>query len=177
MFESIVLSCTNNSFICIDWELSVALTPPNITDEERILSEITGNTLLVYWYLLKKGRDSCGVREVQRTLGFSSPSSASYQLEKLRQLGLVCKDQSGNYQVSKVVKIDLMSAFIFFGGHAFPKHLVYASATSIMILLFITFFSHALSPIVVIALVPATLAAAIFWYETLKIWRRNPSRK
>jgi len=153
------------------------LTPPNITDEERVLSEVTGNTLLVYWYLLKKGRDSCGLREVQRTLSFSSPSSASYQLEKLRQLGLVCKDQSGNYQVSKVVKIDLMSAFIFFGGHAVPKHLVYASATSIMILLFITFFNYALSPIVVTALMPATLAAAIFWYETLKVWRHRPSRR
>jgi len=153
------------------------LTPPDISDQERILSEVTGNTLLVYWYLLKKGRGSCGVREVQRTLGFSSPSSASYQLEKLRQLGLVCKDQSGNYQVSKVVKIDLMSAFIFFSGHALPKHLVYASATSIMILLFITFFSHSLSPVVVTALMPATMAAAIFWYETLKVWRHRPSRR
>lgn len=151
------------------------MTPLDITDEERILSEITGNTLLVYWYLLKKRRDSCGVREVQRILGFSSPSSASYQLEKLRQLGLVSKDQSGNYQVSKVVKTELITAFIFVDGHAFPKHLVYASATSILILLFITFFSHALSPTVVIALMPATLAAAIFWYETFKVWRHKPS--
>lgn len=151
------------------------MTPPNITDEERILSELTGNTLLVYWYLLKKGQDSSGVREVQRTLGFSSPSSASYQLEKLRELGLVSKDRSGNYQVSRVIKAGVISAFIFFGGHAFPKYLIYASATSIMILLFITLFIHALSPMIVAALLPGTLAAAIFWYETLKVWRHRPS--
>lgn len=153
------------------------MTPTNITDEERILSELTGNTLLVYWYLLKKGRDSAGVREVQRALGFSSPSSASYQLEKLRELGLVSKDWSSDYQVSRVVKAGVISVFIFFGGYAFPKHLVYASVTSIMILLFITLFSHALSPIVVTGLLPGILAAAIFWYETLKVWRHRPSRR
>lgn len=151
------------------------MSPPEMTDEERMLSELKGNTLLVYWYLLKKGRGSCGVREVQRVLGFSSPSSASYQLEKLRELGLVSKDQSGDYQVSRVVTAGVISAFIFFGGHAFPKYLIYASATSIMILLFITLFIHALSPMIVAALSPGTLAAAIFWYETLKVWRHRPS--
>ena len=153
------------------------MSPPKITDEERMLSELKGNTLLVYWYLLKKGRDSCGVREVQRALGFSSPSSASYQLEKLRELGLVSKDQSGDYHVSRVVKVDVVSAFIFIGEHAFPKYLVYASIMSLMILLFITLFVHNLSLITVAALLPGTLAAIIFWYETLKVWRHRPSRK
>ncbi len=141
---------------------------PKINDEERILSELRGSTLLVYWYLLKKGGGSSGVREVQRALGFSSPSSASYQLEKLRELGLVSKDHSGDYQVSRVVKVGVLSAFIFFGGHAFPKHLFYASATSLMILLFV---------MVVAALLPGILAAVIFWYETLKVWRHRPSRR
>lgn len=151
------------------------MSPSKIIDEEKILSELKGNTLLVYWYLLKKGRDSCGVREVQRTMGFSSPSSANYHLEKLRELGLASKDQSGHYQVSRVVKDDTLNAFISCGGHAFPKYLVYASATSLMIFLFLILFIHALSSIMVIALLPGALAAAIFWYETLKIWRRKPS--
>jgi len=150
---------------------------PKITDEERILSELRGNTLLVYWYLLKKGSGSSGVREVQRALGFSSPSSASYQLEKLRELGLVSKDHTGDYQVTRFVKAGVISAFVFFGGHAFPKHLFYASATSIMILLFVTLFIHVLSPTVVAALLPGILAAVIFWYETIKVWRHRPSRR
>lgn len=155
--------------------VSLVLTPSTITDEEKILSELKGSTLLVYWYLLKKGRDSFGVREVQRALGFSSPSSASYQLEKLRKLGLVSKNQSGDYQVSRVLKVGVISAFKFFGGYAFPKHLAYASLTSLMILLFIALFIHALSLIVVTALLPGILAAAIFWYETLKVWRHKPA--
>lgn len=148
-----------------------------ITVEERILSELRGNTLLVYWYLLKKGRGSSGVREVQRALGFSSPSSACYQLEKLRELGLVSKDHSGDYQVSRVIKAGVINAFIFFSGYAFPKHLLYACATSLMILLFTTLFSYALSPTMVVALSPGILAAIIFWYETLKVWRHRPSRR
>ena len=150
---------------------------PKITDEERILSELRGNTLLVYWYLLKKGRGSSGVREVQRALGFSSPSSASYQLEKLRELGLASKDHSGDYQVSRFIKAGVISAFVFFGGHAFPKHLFYASATSLMILIFIILFIRSLSLIVTAALLPGILAAIIFWYETIKVWRHRPSRR
>jgi len=150
---------------------------PRITDEERVLSELTGNTLLVYWYLLKKGQGSSGVREVQRALSFSSPSSACYQLEKLRELGLVSKDRSGDYQVSRVLKAGVISAFIFLRGYAFPKHLFYASATSIMILLFLTLFIHALSLVLMVALSPGIVAAIIFWYETLKVWRHKPSRR
>ena len=175
MFESIVLNFTSYpSFLCIG--VSVVLAP-KIADEEKILSELTGNTLLVYWYLLKKGRNSSGVREVQRALGFSSPSSASYQIEKLRNLGLVSKGQSGDYQVSRVVKVGVISAFVFLGGYAFPKHLLYASATSVMILLFIVLFIQALSPMVIAALSPGILASAIFWYEAIKVWHRRPSRR
>lgn len=173
MFENIVLKLYDWFYLC--GRVSIVLSPLKITDEERVLSELKGKTLLVYWYLLKKGRGSCGVREVQKALGFSSPSSAFYQLEKLRQLGLVVKNRSGNYQVSRVVKTDVMSAFIFFGGCAFPKYLFYALATSLMILLFIGLFSHVLSLIMVAALLPGALAAAIFWYETLKVWHLRPS--
>lgn len=152
------------------------MTPPRITDEERIVSELKGSTLLVYWCLLKKGRNSSGVREIQRALGFSSPSSASYQLEKLRELGLVVKNPLGDYQVSRIVKTDLISAFLFIRGHAIPKHLVYASVTSMMLLLIVTVLFHTLSPIVMAALLPGILATAIFWYETLQVWRHRPVR-
>jgi DNA-binding transcriptional ArsR family regulator len=154
-----------------------SLSSSEISDEERILSELKGNTLLVYWYLLKKRHSSAGVREVQRVLGFSSPSSANYQLEKLRKLGLVSKDQAGNYQVCQVVKTGVISTFIFLGGHAFPKYLIYALTTSMMILVFIALSLSSFSLITVAALLPGTLATIIFWYETLKVWRNRPSSK
>ena len=44
------------------------------SDEEIIESELKGKTLLVYMHILKNPGDPVGVREVQRELGFSSPS-------------------------------------------------------------------------------------------------------
>lgn len=148
-----------------------------ITEEDRITSELVGNTLIVYLYLLRKGRKSSGPREVQKALGFSSPSSASYQLEKLRKLGLIDKVQSGDYQVMKVVKTSVISAFVFFGGRAFPKHLIYAIVTSVMILFFVSVFVRYISLMMGLALLPGILAAAIFWYETVKVWRQPSLRR
>ncbi|MBT7914802.1 hypothetical protein HN588_12945, partial [Candidatus Bathyarchaeota archaeon] len=42
--------------------------------EAIIESELKGKTLLVYMHMLKKPGTKVGVREVQRDLGFSSPS-------------------------------------------------------------------------------------------------------
>ncbi len=147
----------------------------NTLDERKVITELRGNTLLVYWYLLRKRQNPAGVREVQRALGFSSSSTASYHLEKLTELGLVAKDSFGNYKVSRVVKVGVTSAFLFVGGFAFPKHLLYALTTSLLILLFILFFISILSPMVMLALLPGMMAAGIFWYETVKVWRHRPS--
>lgn len=144
-------------------------------DERKVLAELTGNRLRVYWYLLKKRQNPAGVREVQRSLGFSSPSTASYHLEKLRELGLIAKDSFGDYKVSRVVKVGVMSAFLFVSGFAFPKHLLYASATSLMVLFFILFFINTLSMMMIFALLPGIIAAGIFWYETVKVWQSRPS--
>lgn len=55
-------------------------------DDAHIESELKGKTLLVYMHILKAGHETVGVREVQRTLGFSSPSVAAYHLQKLQDL-------------------------------------------------------------------------------------------
>ena len=145
-------------------------------DERKVLAEVTGNTLYVYWYLIKKKRNPSGVREVQKALGFSSSSTADYHLQKLLDLGLVDKDSGSNYRVKKVVKVGVMNSFLFVGGRAFPKHLIYSILTSAMILLFVLLFAQVLSLIVFVALSPGILAAAIFWYETLYVWKHRPSK-
>ncbi len=66
------------------------------SDDEIIAAELKGKTLLVYMYLLRSNDPDVGVREVQRSLGFSSPSVSSYHLNKLRELGLV--DRLGTLQ-------------------------------------------------------------------------------
>jgi len=63
-------------------------------------SELKGKTLLVYWHLLKSPGLKVGVREVQRKLGFSSPSVAVYHLDKLMSLGLVEKTMTSTMCLS-----------------------------------------------------------------------------
>jgi len=138
--------------------------------------EISGNTLRVYWYLLKK-RQSCGVRETQRALGFSSSSTAHYHLEKLTYKGFLTKDSYGNYKINEEAKIGLISAFVFFRGFMFPKQLLYATATSIMCVFFVALFWKTLTLTVILALSPGIMASGIFWYETVKVWRSLPSFK
>ena len=143
-----------------------------INEDKR--EEISGNTLRVYWYVLKK-RENCGVREVQRALGFSSSSSAHYHLEKLADKGFLIKDKYGNYQVDTKVKTGSISPFILIHGFIFPRQLFYALATTVMNVFFLTVFWGFLTLIVVLALAPGILACIIFWYETVKLWLSLPS--
>ena len=149
--------------------------PSEKLSEDKLFSELRGNTLSVYWYFLTRRRNPIGVREVQRALHFSSSSTADYHLKKLIGLGLIDKDSFGNYKVKRVVKVGIISAFLFVGRFVFPKHLIYSIITSAMILLFLLSFAEMLSLIVFVALLPGILATVIFWYETLTVWKRKPS--
>ena len=139
-------------------------------------AEISGTTLLVYWYLLKKRR-SCGVREVQRALGFSSSSTAHYHLEKLEYKGFLTKEANGGYRVNDKVKIGVTNPFVFVRGFMFPKQLIYATATMVMCIFFVAFFRESFTPTILLALSPGILASILFWYEAIRLWRSLPSFK
>jgi DNA-binding transcriptional ArsR family regulator len=145
---------------------------PETFDERRVQTELSGNTLSVYWYILSKRRSSMGVREIQRALGFSSSSTAHYHLEKLRDLGLVDKNSLGDFNVTRIVKVGILQAFVFAGGHVFPKHLIYAVATSLMLFVFASLYVNSLTPLLIAALSPGVLATIIFWVEAIMVWRR-----
>jgi hypothetical protein len=144
------------------------------TANENKQEEISGNTLRVYWYILKK-RESCGVREIQRALGFSSSSSAHYHLEKLAAKGFLIKNKYGSYQANNKVKTGIISPFVFIHGFIFPRQLFYAMVTTIMNILFLIFFWRILVLTVALALAPGILACIIFWYETMKLRPSLPS--
>ncbi|MBO3753267.1 MAG: hypothetical protein FGF53_00060, partial [Candidatus Brockarchaeota archaeon] len=102
--------------------------------EEELEYKLRGKTLQVYLYLIRSGReDSYGVREVQRALGFKSPSIASYHLEKLRELGLLVKDEKGDYRVAKEVNIGLLKLYIKIGELRLPRFLLYACFITSMV--------------------------------------------
>ena len=58
--------------------------------------ELEGNTLSVYAYVAKEGRP-VGTRDVTRGANLSSPSVAHRHLQKLEALGLLEKNEYGDY--------------------------------------------------------------------------------
>ena len=141
-------------------------------DEEKIASELKGNTLRAYWALMNAKDGVLGVRELQRRLGFSSPALASYHLNKLADMKLVAKER-GDYRLVREVKVGVLKQFIKLGTFLLPRYVLYATMfTTLLIYLLVnlrefTFYSA-------LALVLGVLGTVIFWYETIRVWRQKP---
>ena len=144
---------------------------PSAGDQrDKIEYELRGKTLKVYLYVLKQGKP-IGVREVQRELGFSSPSVAYHHIEKLTRLAIIEQDNLGNYVLSKKVDPGILQAFVNVGKFSLPRLGFYA-----------VFFTTVAAAYVVVdysyldlyALVGTVGAAAAFWIEAVRIWRRKP---
>lgn len=143
------------------------------SDEEIIESELKGKTLLVYMHMLKRPNNPVGVREVQRELGFSSPSVSSYHLNKLLDLGLI-ENVYGDYKLVRDIKVGVLRQFITLGGLMLPRYLFYAVLMTSMLITYIFqrpfYLTQESITTIVMGLVPST----ILWYETVKIWRERP---
>ena len=140
--------------------------------EENIESALKGNTLRVYWFLLKSPNDMVGARETQRALKFSSPALAVYHLDKLIELGLAEKT-NGEYRLVKAVNVGVLKQFIRFGALMLPRHFLYATMFTTLLIFFLIQFKRAdFSSI--FALVLGLLATGIMWYETIRAWRQKP---
>jgi len=143
-------------------------------DEVVIESELKGKTLLVYLHLLKSSQSSIGVREVQRSLGFSSPSVAAYHLNKLQELGLV-ESERGDYRLVREVKVGVLRQFVTLGGVMLPRFLFYAVLMTTMLATYVLQFPMTLTRANVTILLIGAIPTIILWYETIKIWRERPT--
>jgi len=141
-------------------------------DEERIISELRGNTLRAYWALMNARDGVLGPRELQRRLGFSSPALASYHLNKLAEMGLVEKER-GDYRIVREVRVGVLKQFVKLGTFLLPRYVLYATLfTTLLVYLLLnlresTFYSA-------FALVLGGLGTAIFWYEAVRVWMQRP---
>lgn len=147
--------------------------PVKAADEEKIESELKGNTLRVYLYVLKSG-GSVGTREVQRALGFSSPTLAVYHLDKLAELGLVGK-RHGEYHLVREVKVGVLKHFIRVGAFMLPRYLFYATLFTTLLILYIIYLLgfERVSFSSIFALIFGALGTITSWYETIKMWRQK----
>jgi DNA-binding transcriptional ArsR family regulator len=141
-------------------------------DKENVEAELKGTTLRVYWALLKKG--SAGPREIMRELNLSSPSVASYHLEKLANLGLVKKEVGGEYVISKEVKVELFSQFIRVAGIALPRYFFYSVLFTTMLIAYLIIYPIENTPQTAMSIIFGATAAVITWIETIRAWLRRP---
>jgi hypothetical protein len=137
-------------------------------------SELKGKTLLVYWYLLQQPTHTVGVREVQRSLNFSSPSIAVHHLQKLENLGLIEKKGTGEYVLEEEVKVGILRFFTRMGSFLVPRYLFYSVLFTTMLAtyLIVGFIARVLPSFYALAF--GVIALIIFWIETIRLWRARP---
>lgn len=144
------------------------------SDLAQIESELKGKTLIVYWHLLKSSGSHVGVREIQRSLKFSSPSVAAHHLDKLVSLGLVDKTGTGEYYLTQEVKVGLLRFFTRMGRFLVPRYLFYSVWFTTMFLVYIIFYGHDGSVHNLVAIIFGVLANLVLWLETARLWRQKP---
>jgi predicted DNA-binding transcriptional regulator len=143
-------------------------------DSALLESELKGKTLLVYWYLLEEPTHVVGVREVQRALGFSSPSIAAHHLDKLQDLGLVQKRGTGEYVLEEEVKIGILKLFAHMGRFIVPRYLFYSILFSTMLATYLAICVMGQVSPSFYALVFGSVGLILFWVETVRLWRAKP---
>jgi len=84
--------------------------------------KLQGTSLAVYTYVVKSG-GLVGTRDVVRNVGLSSPSVAFRHLQKLEALGLVSKNDAGEYVLKVKVRI---RGYFWLGRRLLPRMLVYS---------------------------------------------------
>jgi len=141
-------------------------------EDEKIESELKGNTLRVYWTILKSQTGTIGVRELQRTLKFSSPALASYHLNKLEELGLVEKT-NGEYLLKREIRVGALKQFAKLGSFMMPRYIFYAALLTTLLAFYLTQFRE-INFYSVFGLIFGLLSASILWYETFRVWRQKP---
>jgi hypothetical protein len=141
---------------------------------KRVATEVKGNTLRVYLYLLRSGTSE--LRDVQHALSFSTPSLASYHLGRLVEAGYVAQNEHGQYYAKDDSSREILEGYTKLGAFVVPQLLFFA----ILFTALIGFFAFmALSyPSYVPLLAGASVAmVVVMWYETARVWRRLASLK
>jgi hypothetical protein len=88
--------------------------------------QISGTTWDVYLYILT-AKDPVGVRDIWRTLEFSSPSLAQYHVNKLLALNLLHQTPDGKYVVKEKEQIEALRSFVLLRGKLIPRLVFYGA--------------------------------------------------
>ena len=133
-------------------------------------SDLRGRTLQAYLFMMKNSKPM-GVRELQRSLGLSSPSVAFHHLEKLERMGLVEKDQYGEYACVKNVDVSVLQAFSHIGRLLVPRFTFYAMFFTTLLIGYLLIYQGNSN---IFAVVFGAFACGFAWYETFRTWSKRP---
>ena len=141
--------------------------------------ELEGNTLNVYAYVVHKGKP-VGTRDVTRGANLSSTSVAHRHLQKLEELGLLERNQYGDYVLREKTGV---RGYVWVGRNLVPRLLFYsfffmgafgAEITSIM---FSFLVSSSIPNISFIYLTLMTaIAMTLFLYEGTSLNRKSKNK-
>ncbi len=141
-------------------------------DLGEVESKLKGNTLRLYWYMVKVAHPIT-INEARKELRFSSAGHVAYHLDKLVELGLATKIR-GEYQLLEEVRVGVLRSFVRLYGYMVPRYVFYAVFFTALLALFALFFMNPYSVYSWFAAAVCLVSAIIFWYEAMRIWRGRP---
>lgn len=139
-------------------------------DEFEIRKKLKGKTLRVYWYLLQNPR-SISLREIQLGSKLSSPSLASYHLDKLVQLDLVSVNAHGIYKLKKDFKIGVLRLFVGKGKYLVPRYLFYAVFYTAALPISLLIIPQSFGPLTILLMFILIFGAVSSWLEVVRAWK------
>jgi hypothetical protein len=131
--------------------------------------EVRGNALKIYLYLLRHGPSE--LRDIQRGVGLSSASLASYHLGKLSDAGFVTQDEHGRYLAVKEASDKVLEGYARMGPAIVPQLFFFALLFSVLVAFF-SFEALYASGFTVYLVVVCAVMVVVFWYETVRLWRK-----
>jgi hypothetical protein len=140
--------------------------------------DLNASTFETYVYLVKTGKP-VGPRDVMRGANLSSPSVAYRNLQKLLDLGLVVKDEYGNYVVKEKVAL---KGQVWLGKTLVPRFMIFGFIfVGIVITELVILFPHLLVGASVegsfwLLTIVTVVSAAIFLIEGLRFRKKKSQR-
>ncbi|MFX1369496.1 MAG: winged helix-turn-helix domain-containing protein [Promethearchaeota archaeon] len=144
-----------------------------LNNVDEIAFELKGNTLLVYWLLLRQNRPH-RAREIQRLVGLSSSSLALHHLAKLIELDLVTTDSEGYYIIKRKVRPGLLSMFVGAGYLFIPRFVFYGAFNTALLLSCTYIFGWQIDSTILLLILILLINCLIFWAESIRIWKLQP---
>lgn len=130
---------------------------------------IRGNTLKVYLYLVKNGPSE--LRDVQRSVGLSTASLASYHLGRLVSSGYAKQDELGKYVATGESSTEILEGYSKIGTAIVPQ-LFFFTVLFTMLTVFFSFETlFGVGYAAYLVVVSLAMVAAL-WYETFRLWRK-----